>query len=76
MCVVDLVVILLMIELLGMLFEVVLVVVLLNGFLYLLYYLFGDLVVFGWIMLVIFFLMVYCVSFLEGEVWVYVLIVF
>ncbi|WP_134702058.1 hypothetical protein [Ammoniphilus sp. YIM 78166] len=66
MCAVDLAAIPLMIELLGMPFEVALAVVMLNGVLYLLHHLLGDPVVPGWITPAIPLIMAYCSAFPEG----------
>lgn len=76
MCAVDLAAIPLLIELLGMPFEVALAVVILNGLLYLVHHLLGDPVVPGWITPAIPLIMVYCSQFPEGEMRVYSLIAF
>jgi hypothetical protein len=66
----------LMIELLGMPFEVALAVVLLNGILYLSHHLLGDPVVPGWITPAIPLIMVYCSAFPEGQDRVHALVAF
>lgn len=76
MCAVDLSAIPLMVELLGMPFEVAIAVVLLNGLLYLAHHLLGDPVVPGWITPAIPLLMAYCMTFPEGEERVHALISF
>lgn len=76
MCAVDLAAIPLMIELLGMPFEVALAVVILNGALYLTHHLLGDPVVPGWITPAIPLIMAYCSQFPEGPDRVYALIAF
>ncbi|WP_175987763.1 hypothetical protein [Bacillus sp. Marseille-Q1617] len=76
MCAVDLAAIPLMIELLGMPFEVALAVVLLNGLLYLTHHLLGDPVVPGWITPAIPLIMAYVSTFPEGEERVHALIAF
>lgn len=76
MCAVDLAAIPLMVELLGMPFEVALAVVILNGFLYLLHHLLGDPVVPGWITPAIPLLMAYCSTFPEGPERVHALVAF
>jgi hypothetical protein len=76
MCAVDLAAIPLMIELLGMPFEVALAVVLLNGILYLSHHLLGDPVVPGWITPAIPLIMVYCSAFPEGQDRVHALVAF
>lgn len=76
MCAVDLAAIPLMIELLGMPFEVALAVVLLNGLFYLTHHLLGDPVVPGWITPAIPLLMAYCATFPEGPERVHALIAF
>ena len=76
MCAVDLAAIPLMIELLGMPFEVALAVVLLNGILYLSHHLLGDPVVPGWITPAIPLIMVYCSAFPEGPDRVHALVAF
>lgn len=76
MCAVDLAAIPLMIELLGMPFDVALAVVLLNGLLYLLHHLLGDPVVPGWITPAIPLIMAYCMTFPEGPERVHALVAF
>jgi len=76
MCAVDLAAIPLMIELLGMPFEVALAVVLLNGLLYLSHHLLGDPVVPGWITPAIPLIMAYCMTFPEGSERVHSLVAF
>ncbi|MEG9295435.1 hypothetical protein V6B33_03155 [Mangrovibacillus sp. Mu-81] len=76
LCAVDLAAIPLMIELLGMPFEVALAVVLLNGLLYLTHHLLGDPVVPGWITPAIPLIMAYVSTFPEGEERVHALIAF
>ncbi len=76
MCAVDLAAIPLMIELLGMPFEVALAVVLMNGILYLTHHLLGDPVVPGWITPAIPLIMAYCMTFQEGTDRVHSLIAF
>lgn len=76
MCAVDLAAIPLLIELLGMPFEVALAVVILNGLLYLIHHLLGDPVVPGWITPAIPLIMVYCSQFPEGAARVHALISF
>lgn len=76
MCAVDLAAIPLMIELLGMPFEVALAVVMLNGLLYLTHHLLGDPVVPGWITPAIPLIMVYVSQFPEGEQRVHALVAF
>ena len=76
MCAVDLAAIPLMIELLGMPFEVALAVVVFNGLLYLTHHLLGDPVVPGWITPAIPLVMAYCSAFPEGEERVHALIAF
>lgn len=76
MCAVDLAAIPLMIELLGMPFEVALAVVLMNGILYLTHHLLGDPVVPGWITPAIPLIMAYCMTFPEGTERVHSLIAF
>jgi len=76
MCAVDLAAIPLMIELLGMPFNVALAVVLLNGLLYLTHHLLGDPVVPGWITPAIPLIMVYCAAFPEGPDRVHALVAF
>jgi len=76
MCAVDMAAIPLMVELLGMPFEVALAVVILNGFLYLTHHLLGDPVVPGWITPAIPLLMAYCATFPEGTERVHALISF
>ena len=75
-CAVDLSAIPLLMELLGMPFEVGLAVVVLNGLLYLLHHLLGDPVVPGWITPAIPLVMVYCQQFPEGPERVHALIAF
>jgi len=76
MCAVDLAAIPLMIELLGMPFEVALAVVLLNGLLYLSHHLLGDPVVPGWITPAIPLIMAYCMTFPQGSERVHSLVAF
>lgn len=76
MCAVDLAAIPLMIELLGMPFEVALAVVLLNGLLYLTHHLLGDPVVPGWITPAIPLIMAYVSTFPEGPERVHALVAF
>ena len=76
MCAVDLAAIPLMVELLGMPFEVALAVVVFNGLLYLTHHLLGDPVVPGWITPAIPLVMAYCSAFPEGEERVHALIAF
>jgi hypothetical protein len=76
MCAVDLAAIPLMVELLGMPFEVALAVVILNGILYLTHHLLGDPVVPGWITPAIPLLIAYCSTFPEGPERVHALIAF
>ncbi len=76
MCAVDLAAIPLMIELLGMPFEVALAVVLMNGLLYLTHHLLGDPVVPGWITPAIPLIMAYCMTFPEGPERVHSLVAF
>lgn len=76
MCAVDLAAIPLMIELLGMPFEVALAVVLLNGILYLTHHLLGDPVVPGWITPAIPLIMAYVSAFPEGPERVHALVAF
>ncbi len=76
MCAVDLAAIPLMIELLGMPFEVALAVVLMNGLLYLTHHLLGDPVVPGWITPAIPLIMAYCMTFPEGAERVHSLVAF
>lgn len=66
MCAVDLAAIPLMVDALGMPFEVTLAVVLLNGILYLTHHLLGDPVVPGWITPAIPLLILYVQGFPEG----------
>lgn len=67
MCAVDLAAIPLLMELLGMPFEVALAVVMLNGLLYLTHHLLGDPVIPGWITPAIPLIMAYVSQFPEGE---------
>ncbi len=76
MCAVDLAAIPLMIELLGMPFEVALAVVLLNGIFYLTHHLLGDPVVPGWITPAIPLIMAYVSAFPEGPERVHALVAF
>jgi len=76
MCAVDLAAIPLMIELLGMPFDVALAVVLMNGLLYLTHHLLGDPVVPGWITPAIPLIMAYCMLFPEGPERVHSLVAF
>ncbi|OLO38021.1 hypothetical protein BTR23_12790 [Alkalihalophilus pseudofirmus] len=74
MCAVDLAAIPIMIELLGMPFEVALAVVILNGILYLIHHLLGDPVVPGWITPAIPLITIYVLTFPEGPDRVYALV--
>nr|WP_225321720.1 hypothetical protein [Psychrobacillus sp. AK 1817] len=76
MCAVDLSAIPLLIELLGMPFEVAMAIVLLNGIFYLLHHLLGDPAVPGWITPAIPLIMLYCQQFPEGAERVHALIAF
>ncbi|ORC22793.1 MULTISPECIES: hypothetical protein [Rothia] len=76
MCAVDLAAIPLMVDALGMPFEVALAVVLLNGLLYLTHHLLGDPVVPGWITPAIPLLVIYVQGFPEGPERVHALIAF
>ena len=76
MCAVDLAAIPLMIDLLGMPFEVALAVVLLNGIFYLTHHLLGDPVVPGWITPAIPLIMAYVSAFPEGPERVHALVAF
>ena len=76
MCAVDLAAIPLLIELLGMPFEVALAIVLLNGAFYLLHHLLGDPAVPGWITPAIPLIMLYCMQFPEGPERIHALIAF
>ncbi len=76
MCAVDLAAIPLMIELLGMPFDVALAVVLMNGLLYLTHHLLGDPVVPGWITPAVPLIMAYCMLFPEGPERVHSLVAF
>ncbi len=76
MCAVDLAAIPLMIELLGMPFDVALAVVLMNGLLYLTHHLLGDPVVPGWITPAIPLIMAYCATFPLGPERVHALVAF
>ncbi|WP_197911710.1 hypothetical protein [Kineobactrum salinum] len=76
MCAVDLAAIPLMIELLGMPFEVALAVVLMNGILYLTHHMLGDPVVPGWITPAIPLVFMFCQAFPEGAERVHALISF
>lgn len=76
MCAVDLSAIPLLIELLGMPFEVALAIVVLNGVFYLLHHLLGDPAVPGWITPAIPLIMLYCMQFPEGPERVHALIAF
>ncbi|MCH8559079.1 solute carrier family 23 protein [Nesterenkonia sp. DZ6] len=76
MCAVDLAAIPLMVNLLGMPFEVALAVVLINGLLYLTHHMLGDPVVPGWITPAIPLVMAYCETFPEGEERIHALISF
>jgi hypothetical protein len=67
MCAVDLAAIPLLMELLGMPFEVALAVVMLNGLFYLTHHLLGDPVIPGWITPAIPLIMAYVSQFPEGE---------
>ncbi|KQL37351.1 hypothetical protein [Psychrobacillus sp. FJAT-21963] len=76
MCAVDLSAIPLLIELLGMPFEVALAIIVLNGLFYLLHHLLGDPAVPGWITPAIPLIMLYCQQFPEGPERVHSLIAF
>lgn len=76
MCAVDMAAIPLMMELLGMPFEVAIAVVMLNGLLYLVHHLLGDPVVPGWITPAIPLLMIYVEAYPEGEERIHALIAF
>ena len=76
MCAVDLAAIPLMIELLGMPFNVALAVVLLNGILYPSHHLLGDPVIPGWVTPAVPLIMVYCSAFPEGQDRVHALVAF
>ncbi len=76
LCAVDLAAIPLMMELLGMPFEVAIAVVMLNGLLYLLHHLLGDPVVPGWITPAIPLLIIYVETFPEGVERVHALVAF
>lgn len=76
MCAVDLAAIPLMVELLGMPFEVALAVVILNGLLYLTHHLLGDPVIPGWITPAVPLIMAYCATFPEGPERVHALVSF
>lgn len=76
MCAVDLSAIPLLVELLGMPFEVAIAIVILNGLFYLLHHLLGDPVVPGWITPAIPLIMLYCQQFPEGPERVHALIAF
>ncbi|KKB39978.1 membrane protein [Bacillus thermotolerans] len=76
MCAVDLSAIPLLIDLLGMPFEVALAIVVLNGLFYLLHHLLGDPAVPGWITPAIPLILLYCQQFPEGPERVHALIAF
>ncbi|WP_368503289.1 hypothetical protein AB3N04_13635 [Alkalihalophilus sp. As8PL] len=76
MCAVDLAAIPLMVQYLGMPFEVALAVVILNGLLYLTHHLLGDPVVPGWITPAIPLMILFVTQFPEGDERVYALIAF
>ncbi len=76
MCAVDLAAIPLLMELLGMPFEVALAIVIMNGLFYLLHHLLGDPVVPGWITPAVPLIMLYVQQFPEGPERVYALIAF
>ncbi|WP_042221732.1 membrane protein [Oceanobacillus manasiensis] len=76
MCAVDLSAIPILIELLGMPFEVALAIVILNGLFYLLHHLLGDPAVPGWITPAIPLIILYCQQFPEGPERVHALIAF
>lgn len=76
MCAVDLSAIPLLVELLGMPFEVALAIVVLNGFFYLLHHLLGDPAVPGWITPAIPLIILYVQQFPEGPERVHALIAF
>lgn len=76
MCAVDLSAIPILVELLGMPFEVALAIVVLNGLFYLLHHLLGDPTVPGWITPAIPLITLYCSQFPEGPERVHSLIAF
>ncbi|MBP6861246.1 MAG: xanthine/uracil/vitamin C permease [Neisseriaceae bacterium] len=76
MCAVDLAAIPLLIQLLGMPFEVALAIVMLNGLFYLAHHLLGDPCVPGWITPAIPLIIMYCQQFPEGPERVHSLIAF
>ena len=76
MCAVDLSAIPLLVDLLGMPFEVALAIIVLNGLFYLLHHLLGDPAVPGWITPAIPLIMLYCQQFPEGPERIYSLIAF
>ncbi|TWI59669.1 hypothetical protein [Halalkalibacter nanhaiisediminis] len=76
MCAVDLAAIPLMVQYLGMPFEVALAVVILNGILYLTHHLLGDPVVPGWITPAIPLMILFVSQFPEGDERIYALIAF
>ncbi|KMJ55258.1 membrane protein [Bacillus sp. LL01] len=76
MCAVDLAAIPLMVQYLGMPFEVALAVVILNGLLYLTHHLLGDPVVPGWITPAIPLMILFVTQFPEGDERIYALIAF
>lgn len=76
MCAVDLAAIPLMVQYLGMPFEVALAVVILNGLLYLTHHLLGDPVVPGWITPAIPLMILFVTQFPEGPERIYALIAF
>ncbi|MDN4492255.1 hypothetical protein [Ureibacillus aquaedulcis] len=76
MCAVDLSAIPILVDLLGMPFEVALAVIVLNGLFYLLHHLLGDPAVPGWITPAIPLITLYCTQFPEGPERVHSLIAF
>ncbi len=76
MCAVDLAAIPLMMQYLGMPFEVALAVVILNGILYLIHHLLGDPVIPGWITPAIPLMILFLTQFPEGPERIYALIAF
>ncbi|MFC0559145.1 hypothetical protein [Halalkalibacter alkalisediminis] len=76
MCAVDLAAIPLMVQYLGMPFEVALAVVILNGILYLTHHMLGDPVVPGWITPAIPLMILFVSQFPEGDERIYALIAF
>ncbi|WP_335963287.1 hypothetical protein [Halalkalibacter kiskunsagensis] len=76
MCAVDLAAIPLMVQYLGMPFEVALAVVILNGILYLTHHLLGDPVIPGWITPAVPLMILFVSQFPEGDERIYALIAF